>query len=393
MANSSFGNLGALANMAKERRKRNEVEEVPVGKQVLNVHWSEVYSVAQVRKKFNNIEGLAASLEADGQDHPIRVFPKDDKGYRIRKGERRWRAAKLKDLNIDIYVDERESGLAKDIIGQLIENLQREDLDSMEQAEAFRVLRDEAGMSQTEIASSIGKSSAVVSKHLALLTMPEVITDLVESGVVTDLELSGILNKIHDLDENRCAQLCAMAVGEGITRSYANGILRSIRQEQSDVKKQANKPNTGTGLDNLSGTEEREHQNGLNEAGLNESGWDGEGEGGPEGEGGHTGGEKDDAGEVTSGNKIAPQSKTSKKGSATRDEALKNSDGFYERKPENAILLCEFDDGESVRRGVIQLHLLGDTDNDIVLRCTTEGGDEELLAVPAMSVRLLGYRQ
>lgn len=393
MSNGSFGNLGALANLAKDRRKRNEVEEVPAGTQVLSVHWSEVYSVEQVRKKFNNIEGLAESMATQGQDHPIRVYPKDGKGYRIRKGERRWRAAKLKDMNIDLIVDDREADAAQETIGQIVENIQREDLDAMELAEAYRFLRDEAGMSQTDIANLIGKSSAVVSKHLALLTMPEVISDLVATGVVTDLELAGILNKIHELDEVRCEQICAAAVEDGLTRSYANGILRSIRQEKSDVQKQANKPSMGTGLDNQGAAEEREHNKQLKDAALDEEGLDGN-EHGHEGEARHSqndagdGFDKRDTGETT-----AAQSKASKKAPASREEALKNADGFYERKPENAILLCEFDDGDSVRRGVIQLHLLGDTDNDIVLRCSAEDGGEELLAVPADSIRLIGYRQ
>src|SRR5690606_19833701 len=352
-----------------------------VGKTVLTVHWSELYSTAQVRKRFRNLEALGQSMKDHGQDHPIRVSPKDKKGYKIKKGERRWRAAQIYDLHVDILVDERDQEEVDEIIGQLIENIQRDDLSPLEQAEAYDVLRQN-GMSQAEIAQNVGKSESTISKHLSLLRMPECITELVESEIIRDLEIPGILRKIHELDPERCEQICANAINEGITRSYAEAILRDTRGIKSDVDREQTKERTAT-VGNADREAESEYNRELKDAGLDEESEHVE----LDGLDGDLADDEQDPSEKPR-KKDVPEPKSS--GYQPGDEvALKNKDGFYERNPEHAKFLCQFIRGDKLYTGILMLHLATDNPEEVVLRCTRDDGKESYEVVLAEEVTII----
>lgn len=376
----SMSEISRWAGKANEKRGSQQEQEtvsslVESGNQVLSVHWSEIYSKAQVRKVFKNIETLAESLDQHGQDHPIRVFPKDSEGYLIRKGERRWRACKLNDGTVDIIVDDRNANdEVKELIGQIVENFQREDLTPMELANGFGELRDK-GLKQKEIAKAVGISETKLSKYLSLLKTPEVVTDLLDTEVTSDLDLIATLRKIHELDEDRCEQMCAAALDNGITRDYANSMLRGIQQERSDVdRSDANPKSSNPKLDDPGAVADQEHDAELNEAGLNESGLEYPPEPDPEPE--------ETSAKAPSGSE--PKQKES---------ALLTEDGFYERKAEDAILLCEVPHKGTTRTGSIQLHLMAGEDHQIVVRLSDESGKDEMIAVGAALVKLIGYRQ
>lgn len=371
---AGFSKKDSLANLAKFAKNR--------APRVLRVHWSEVYSVDQVRKNFRDIDKLADSIREHEQENPVRVFKKDEKGYRIRRGERRWRACKLLDSEIDIIVDDRNPhDEAMEVITQIVENVQRDDLTPKELADAFGFLRNE-GMKQKDIAEQAAMTEAQVSKHLALLRTPDYIVELLEEGYTRDLELANVLRQVAELDEQRARQLCAQAMDEGITRAFAQGILRGIRQERSDIDRENAKPKQEGKLDDPGAIADQDHERELNEAGLNETGLD---EGG---EGGLTLPPEDDP-EPSKSSGQTPEPSTPKQ----KESALKTPDGFYERKPEDAVLLCEFDDDGEKRTGVIQLNLLADDDHKLVVRKTNEDGSEELVVVSAPLVKLIGYRQ
>ncbi|WP_423141344.1 ParB/RepB/Spo0J family partition protein [Parablastomonas sp. CN1-191] len=136
----------------------------------------------QPRRRFDEaaLEELAASIAARGMIQPVIVTRHED-GYRLVAGERRWRAAQKAQLHeIPALVrdlDEREvTALA------LIENLQREDLNPVEEARAYHKLAQDDGLTQAEIAAFVDKSRSHVANLQRLLALPEPVLDMVEAG-------------------------------------------------------------------------------------------------------------------------------------------------------------------------------------------------------------------
>ena len=137
----------------------------------------------QPRKDFDDaaLGELADSIAKYGVLQPLLVRPLNGGGYQLIAGERRWRASRLAGLTeVPVVVremtDEEAAALA------LIENLQREDLNPLEEAFGFRKLMDDFGLTQEEAAEKVGKSRPAVANALRLLKLPEAILDLVRSG-------------------------------------------------------------------------------------------------------------------------------------------------------------------------------------------------------------------
>lgn len=203
---------------------------------ILAVDVSSVQSKEQVRKTFRNIEELAESMNSEGQQMPIVVSPMDSKGkYIIQKGERRWRAIKHAGIKtIDVIVNYRDQSTADAIAGELIENIQREDLDSIEIAFGIKSLLDN-GLTREEISARLGKSASYVSSHLTLTKLPSRVLELCTAGLVTDVETLNNLRSLHNTNQDRCELVCSIMVseGHGITRQQSRDILR----EEKDRKK------------------------------------------------------------------------------------------------------------------------------------------------------------
>ena len=122
----------------------------------------------------SRLEELARSIKAAGVIQPI-VVRKADQGYRIIAGERRWRAAKRAGLaRVPIVVRDVEAGDDRAVLEMaLIENIQREDLNAIEEASAYRRLAEEFKLTQDAIASAVGKDRSTVANTLRLLRLPE----------------------------------------------------------------------------------------------------------------------------------------------------------------------------------------------------------------------------
>ena len=141
----------------------------------------------QPRHEFDaeRLHELADSLKKNGMMQPL-VLKKNGEGYAIIAGERRYRAARLAGFDevpatvMDNVDDNRMLELA------LIENVQREDLNPMETAEAFKRLIDTCGLTQQDLADRIGKSRAAVANQLRLLTLPNSIAQLVRAGRLSE---------------------------------------------------------------------------------------------------------------------------------------------------------------------------------------------------------------
>ena len=127
----------------------------------------------QPRKDFNDADQklLVASLKKTGIIQPI-VVRKTEKGYEIIAGERRWRAAQAGGLQ-EVPVIIREAGDLEVAEISLIENIQREELNAVEEASAYQTLIDKFGLSQEEISSRVGKDRSTIANTVRLLKLPE----------------------------------------------------------------------------------------------------------------------------------------------------------------------------------------------------------------------------
>ena len=133
------------------------------------------------------LEELTASIRANGVIQPI-VVRKTAEGYRIIAGERRWRAARRAGLSrVPVVVKELEDDQARHRVLEmaLIENIQREDLNAIDEAKAYRRLVDEFSMTQEAVAEAVGKDRATVANTLRLLKLPAEVQGDVAGGAIT----------------------------------------------------------------------------------------------------------------------------------------------------------------------------------------------------------------
>ena len=124
---------------------------------------------------------LAASIRAQGIVQPIVVTQEGDGGYLIVAGERRWRAARRAGLD-EVPVVVREVADDRELLeAALVENLQRSDLNPLEEAEAYRTLKEKFDLSQEEIAVRVGKGRTTVTNRMRLLRLPPEVQDLLRA--------------------------------------------------------------------------------------------------------------------------------------------------------------------------------------------------------------------
>lgn len=160
----------------------------------------------QPRKKFNaeKLKELIDSIREKGIIQPIVVRPSGD-GYELIAGERRFRAAKeLGYTHIPVIV--REVSDADSLELSLIENIQREELNSIEEAQAYKQLMDQFNFSQDEISKAVGKDKSTVSNTLRLLTLPGLIRKYLEDDMITMGHAKAILSLNTEREKIRFAK-------------------------------------------------------------------------------------------------------------------------------------------------------------------------------------------
>jgi len=168
---------------------------------------------AQPRKVFDDValDELKASIEAHGVLVPIIVRPRGDR-FVLVAGERRWRAcAALQRATIPAIV--REESDRESLEMAIVENLQREDLNALEEAAGFAQLVEEYDLTQEEVARRVGKSRPAVANALRLLALPETIKTLVAQGRLS----GGHARALLSAPERERLALAARAVAEGLT--------------------------------------------------------------------------------------------------------------------------------------------------------------------------------
>lgn len=177
----------------------------------------------QPRKTFDEkaLSELADSIQEHGVIQPLLVRPVQD-GYQLVAGERRWRAARLAGLT-EVPVVVRELSDSETMEIALIENLQREDLNPIEEAEGLQLLIDTYGLTQDECAKRVGKSRPAITNSLRLLNLPEKLSELVKDAMIS----AGHARALLPLgDENKMLEI-------------ANEIIRrdlSVREVERMVK-------------------------------------------------------------------------------------------------------------------------------------------------------------
>ena len=171
------------------------------------------------------LEDLAKSITSNGVIQPIVVRKVGDR-FQIIAGERRWRAAKLAGLlRVPITVRNVAAGEEKSLLEMaLIENIQREDLNPIEEAMAYRRLTDEFHLRQEDVASAVGKDRTTVANVLRLLRLPDEVRAEVASGNLSMGHARALLSLADEADQRRTAR-------DVIARSL------SVRETESIVKK------------------------------------------------------------------------------------------------------------------------------------------------------------
>ena len=141
---------------------------------------------SQPRKEFDEkaLSELAESISEHGLLQPLLVRPLPLGGYEIVAGERRYRACRMAGVT-EVPVIIRELDEAQTMELALIENLQREDLTPLEEAEGYNVLINEHGMTQEEVARSVGKSRPAVANALRLMNLPDSVKKYLEDGKIS----------------------------------------------------------------------------------------------------------------------------------------------------------------------------------------------------------------
>ncbi|MBL7085153.1 MAG: ParB/RepB/Spo0J family partition protein [Candidatus Omnitrophica bacterium] len=160
---------------------------VKAGTNIVSLNIAEInLSKFQPRGEINpeKLEELVASIREKGVIQPVLVRPKKEGGYELIAGERRWHAAKrLKFTQLPAIVKDVEDAEALQL--SLIENIQREDLNPLEEAKAYQRLIAEFGYTQEKIAQLVGKDPSSVSNTLRLLKLPKEIQDALLKGLIS----------------------------------------------------------------------------------------------------------------------------------------------------------------------------------------------------------------
>lgn len=191
MANNAKGLGKGLAALLGDN-----VMDTSEEKSSLYLPISQVESCAsQPRKQFDPdaLADLADSIREHGIIQPLTVRKLQSGYYQIIAGERRWRAARMAGLDqVPAIVIEADDRKAMELA--MIENLQREDLNPMEEAEGYQRLMKEYGLTQEEAAARVGKSRPAVANALRLLLLPEEVRSLVEDGTISAGHARAILS-------------------------------------------------------------------------------------------------------------------------------------------------------------------------------------------------------
>lgn len=179
---------------------------------------------------------LSESIRQYGLIQPITVRRLDGGYYQIIAGERRWRAARMAGLSeVPVRVIEADDKRAMELA--LVENLQREDLNPIEEARGYRTLMDEYGMTQEQAASAVGKSRSAVANALRLLGLSEAVTAMVENGSLSAGHARALL---PIKDEKRQLELAETVISRSLSVRQTETLVKRLCAEPKEEPKSEN---------------------------------------------------------------------------------------------------------------------------------------------------------
>ena len=195
----------------------------------------------QPRKRFDEVAlaDLADSIRTHGIIQPLAVRRLASGYYQIIAGERRWRAAKLAGLReIPAIVIEADDKKVMEL--GLIENLQREDLNPIEEANGFKVLMNDFSMTQEEVAQRVGRSRPAISNAIRLLELPDAVCQLLEEGRLSAGHARAILGAPN---KSLMRELAQRVVDEGLSVRQTEAAVKRMNRDVEEPPAQKEDPN------------------------------------------------------------------------------------------------------------------------------------------------------
>lgn len=191
----------------------------------------------QPRKRFNQetIAELADSIRTHGMIQPLTVRRLASGYYQIIAGERRWRAAKEAGLKeVPAVIIEADDRKVMEL--GLIENLQREDLNPIEEAKGYQVLMEDYGLTQEEVSLRVGKSRPAVANAVRLLELPDPVQELLEEGRLSAGHARAILSARNKSDQRTLAR---RVVEEGLSVRQTENLVKQMNRPEKESEKRA----------------------------------------------------------------------------------------------------------------------------------------------------------
>ena len=179
------------------------------------------------------LQELSESIGQHGVLQPITVRQLDSGYYQIIAGERRWRAARMAGLTeIPVRIIEADDRKAQELA--LVENLQREDLNPLEEARGYRALMDDFGLTQEAVAQSVGRSRPAVANALRLLSLPPEVAELLEQGALSTGHARALL-PIEDvaLQVQTARQVVEKGLSVRQTEALAAALLKAPKAKKT----------------------------------------------------------------------------------------------------------------------------------------------------------------
>ena len=241
-------NYNKLEEKIMETAEETEVKELPIKDLRVNPY--------QPRKSFKeeSLRELADSIKEHGVFQPI-IVKKSIKGYEIVAGERRYRASRLAGKEtipaiIRDFTDEQMMEIA------VLENLQREDLNAIEEAFAYDNLMKKLNITQEELAKKIGKSRSYITNMLGLLTLPDKVKELVKEGKISTSH-ARTLSKLED--KEKIEELANRIVNENINVRDLEETAKETpkKVKQNHIQKKSEYSSLEQDLENFLGTKVR----------------------------------------------------------------------------------------------------------------------------------------
>jgi len=202
--------------------------QVPIERLVANPN--------QPRRSFgqSDLEDLAASIREKGILQPLIVRAVEDSKYEIVAGERRWRAAQLAQLH-QVPVLVREFSDVEVLEVAIIENIQRADLNAIEEAAGFRQLMDSFGHTQEKLAGALGKSRSHIANLLRLLTLPRDVQELLREGKLTAGHARALITAQNP------SELARQVVKEGLSVRATERLAKTVEGDRDGTATKSRK--------------------------------------------------------------------------------------------------------------------------------------------------------